>query len=85
MEVNKKEILIEVNRTSTAPFMEDLRMLFTAWNDIRKEEQYLKFYKNDYPGNYVLEEYIDSKLLKVQYRLRFDTPGDKIAFLLRYE
>jgi len=90
-----KELLIEVSTTSLSPFMKDLRLfspfmkdlrlVFTAWNDTVKEEQYLKSYIKKYPGNYVLEEYLDAKLLKVQYRLRFETPEDKTMFLLRYD
>ena len=80
-----KELLIEVSTTSLSPFMKDLRLVFTAWNDTVKEEQYLKSYIKKYPGNYVLDEYLDAKLLKVQYRLRFETPEDKTMFLLRYD
>lgn len=83
--MKNKELLIEVSTTSLSPFMKDLCFLFTAWNDTVKEEQYLKSYTNKYPGNYVLEEYMDSKLLKVLYRLKFNTPEDKTVFLLRYD
>jgi hypothetical protein len=83
--MKNKELLIEINLTSTSPFMKDLRLIFIAWKNKVKEEQYLKSYTNKYPGNYVLEEYMDSKLLKVQYRLKFATPEDKTIFLLRYD
>jgi hypothetical protein len=86
--MKNKEFLIEVSTTSLSPFMKDLRLIFTSFttqNAIVKEEQYLKSYTKRYPGNYVLEEYMDSKLLKVLYRLRFETPEDKTMFLLRYD
>ena len=88
-----KELLIEVSATSRSPFTKDLINIYT-WLPLFHEnektvegivEGILERYSNKYPGNYVLEEYLDSKLLKVQYRLRFETPEDKTMFLLRYD
>ena len=84
--MKNKELLIEVSTTSLSPFMKDLRRIYTAFgiHNLNEEER-LHSYKNKYPGNYVLEEYVDSKLLKVLYRLKFNTPADKTVFLLRYD
>jgi hypothetical protein len=43
-----------------------------------------KEYKDAFPGNYILEEFYCEKNMKLQYRIRFDTPQDKTIFLLRY-
>lgn len=81
-----KELLIEVSATSRSPFMKDLINIYTwlpLWHENEKTvegivEGILERYSNKY-------EYLDSKLLKVQYRLRFETPEDKTMFLLRYD
>jgi hypothetical protein len=84
--MKNKELLIEVSTTSLSPFMKDLRRIHIAFSfHNRNEEESLHSYTNKYPGNYVLEEYVDSKLLKVLYRLKFNTPADKTVFLLRYD
>lgn len=85
--MKNKELLIEVSATSLSPFMKDLRRIYTAFGGFHNlnEEERLKSYKNKYPGNYVLEEYVDGPLLKVLYRLKFNTPADKTVFLLRYD
>lgn len=87
MEIKNKELLIEVSTTSLpSPFMKDLWRIYTAFgiHNLNEEER-LKSYKNKYPGNYILEEYLDPRLLKVLYRLKFNTPEDKTVFLLRYD
>lgn len=80
-----KELLIEVSATSRSPFMKDLLNIYTWHENEKTVEGILERYSNKYPGNYILEEYLDSKLLKVQYRLKFSTPEDKTMFLLRYD
>lgn len=41
--------------------------------------------KRKYPGNYVVEEFYNSKIHKFDLRLKFDTPADRTMFLLKYE
>ena len=41
--------------------------------------------KEDYPGEYIVEEYFDPKTCTFDVRLRFDTPEDETFFHLKYE
>lgn len=41
--------------------------------------------KEKYPGNYIIEEYYNSKTHTFDLRLKFDTPEDETWFLLRNE
>jgi hypothetical protein len=92
VEMKNKELLIEVSTTSPgSPFIKDLRGIYgppTPLNigviNLSKDEENVRMYKNKYPGNYILEEYLDPKLIRVLYRLKFETPADKTIFLLRY-
>ena len=43
-----------------------------------------EFYKDMYPGNYIIDEYFDPAIQKFASRLIFETPEDKTVFLLRY-
>ena len=57
-------------------FMSD----FKANYDIATESM-----KSKYPGNYVVEEYYDSRTGGFGLRLKFDTPEDETFFLLQNE
>ena len=41
--------------------------------------------KEQFPGNYVVEEYYDSGVHRFELRLKFDTPEDETWFLLTNE
>jgi hypothetical protein len=43
-----------------------------------------EFYKDMYPGSYIIDEYFDPVIQKFASRLIFETPEDKTVFLLRY-
>lgn len=83
--VVEKDILITTVRgtladmRSRADYYADLRDLCRG--SITKRE---KQYKQKYPGNYKVEEYFETTRFHWNVRLRFDSPKDKIMFLLRY-
>jgi hypothetical protein len=41
-------------------------------------------YKEKYPGNYEIEEYLEPNVMRVVHRLKFNEHQDKTMFLLRY-
>lgn len=44
-----------------------------------------KLMQEEYPGNYIVEEFYNTKIQEFDLRLKFDTPEDETLFHLKYE
>lgn len=86
MEVTNSDCIITATNwnINSPQYIMRLAMVKSTKESILGQRIAPEFYKDTYPGNYIIDEYFDPAIQKFTSRLIFETPEDKTVFLLRY-